>query len=831
MCALLSSIMPKNLVIVESPAKAKTIEKFLGSDFRVVSSYGHISDLPDKELGVDVDQNFTPKYTVSSDKKKVVSELRKLAKSSEIVWLASDEDREGEAIAWHLSNVLDLKKNKTKRIVFNEITQTAIQHAISHPRNIDQNLVDAQQARRVLDRLVGYEISPILWRKVQGGLSAGRVQSVTLRLVVEREQEILQFTPEQTYKVQAVFSNEKGQVFKADLPASFSSYQDAKSFLEQNVEAVFSVAKLEKKPASKSPSAPFTTSTLQQEASRKLGFSVGRTMQNAQRLYEAGLITYMRTDSVNLSDQALSQAAGVIEEKYGKNYVHTQSYKTKNKGAQEAHEAIRPTNLSLSEAQAENDQKRLYDLIWKRTIASQMSNAKLERTVVRIDADKHDKQFVARGEVLQFDGFLKVYLESVDDIEEEDQGLLPALREGAIVAAQRISATERFSRPPYRYSEASLVKKLEELGIGRPSTYAPTISTILNRKYVAKGKVEGIERNYIQLVLKNQAIDEQNLTEKTGSDKGKLVPTDVGILVNEFLVNNFETVVDYGFTANVERDFDRIAAGNVEWEGVMKEFYKDFHPVVEDVKKNATRETGQRILGTDPKTGRQLSVRLGKFGPMAQLGTVEDEEKPLFSSIPEHLSLTTIDFEQALDLFKLPSNLGDYEGLPVEVNNGRFGPYVKHDNKFISLPSGVSPLSVTLDKAISFILQKRKADAPIAQYDGLDVTKGKGRFGPFIKWNGLFINVNKQYDFDNLTQQDIENLIEDKKKKEAEKLVCHWEDEGIRIEKARWGRHNIIKGKTKVELSKDIDPKSLSLEEVKKRLNAKKTKKRKTSKK
>lgn len=831
MCALLSPIMPKNLVIVESPAKAKTIEKFLGSDFRVVSSYGHISDLPDKELGVDVDQNFAPKYLVSSDKKKVVSELRKLAKSSEIVWLASDEDREGEAIAWHLSNVLELEKNKTKRIVFNEITQTAIQHAISHPRKIDQNLVDAQQARRVLDRLVGYEISPILWRKVQGGLSAGRVQSVTLRLVVEREQEIQQFTPEKTYKVQAVFNNESGQVFKADLPTPFSSYQDAKGFLEQNIEAVFSVAKLEKKPASKSPSAPFTTSTLQQEASRKLGFSVGRTMQNAQRLYEAGLITYMRTDSVNLSDQALSQAAGVIEEKYGKNYVHTQSYKTKNKGAQEAHEAIRPTNLSLSEAQVENDQKRLYDLIWKRTIASQMSNAKLERTVVRIDADKHDKQFVARGEVLQFDGFLKVYLESVDDVEEEDQGLLPVLQEGTLVTAQRISSTERFSRPPYRYSEASLVKKLEELGIGRPSTYAPTISTILNRKYVAKGKVEGVERNYIQLVLKDQAIEEQNLIEKTGSDKGKLVPTDVGVLVNEFLVNNFESVVDYGFTANVERDFDRIAAGNVEWEGVMKEFYKDFHPVVEDVKKNATRETGQRILGTDPKTGRQLSVRLGKFGPMAQLGTVEDEEKPLFSGIPEHLSLTTIDFDQALDLFKLPANLGDYEGLPVEVNNGRFGPYVKHDNKFISLPSGVSPLSVTLEEAISFILQKRKADAPIAQYEGLDVVKGKGRFGPFIKWNGLFINVNKQYDFDNLTHQDIETLIEDKKKKEAEKLVCHWEDEGIRIEKARWGRHNIIKGKTKVELSKDIDPKSLTLEEVKKRLNAKKPKKRKTSKK
>ena len=554
-------------------------------------------------------------------------------------------------------------------------------------------------------------------------------------------------------------------------------------------------------------------------------------MQNAQRLYEAGLITYMRTDSVNLSDQALSQAARVIEDNYGKQYVHTQHYKTKNKGAQEAHEAIRPTNLGLSDAQVERDQKRLYDLIWKRTIASQMSNAQLERTVVRIDADSHDKQFVARGEVLQFDGFLKVYLEGVDDNEEEEQGLLPALNTGEAVTSQTITATERFSRPPYRYSEASLVKKLEELGIGRPSTYAPTISTILNRKYVAKGKVEGVSRSYLHLTLKNQHIDEQTLSEKTGSDKGKLVPTDVGVLVNEFLVNNFQSVVDYGFTANVERDFDKIAAGNAEWEGVMKEFYNGFHPVVEDVKKNATRETGQRILGTDPKTGRQLSVRLGKFGPMAQLGTVEDEEKPLFSSIPDHLSLTTIDFDQALDLFKLPMNLGDYEGKTVEVNNGRFGPYVKHDGKFISLPVGTNPLTVSLEDAISHILNKRKADAPIAEYEGMEVTKGKGRFGPFIKWNGWFINVNKQYDFDNLSQQDIENLIEGKKKKEAEKLVCEWEEEGIRIEKARWGRHNIIKGKTKLELTKDIDPKKLSLEEVKKLLDAKKPKKRKTSKK
>ena len=823
--------MPKNLVIVESPAKAKTIEKFLGTDFKVVSSYGHISDLPDKELGVDVEKNFTPKYRVSSDKKKVVSELKKLAKTSDTVWLASDEDREGEAIAWHLSNVLELEDAKTKRIVFNEITQSAIQHAINNPRNIDQNLVDAQQARRVLDRLVGYELSPLLWRKVQGGLSAGRVQSVTLRLVVEREQEIQQFQAQRSFKIQAVFANNAGQLFKADLPTAFTSYELALAFLKDNLGANYTVGQLEKKPASKSPSAPFTTSTLQQEASRKLGFSVGRTMQNAQRLYEAGLITYMRTDSVNLSDQALSQAARVIEDNYGKQYVHTQHYKTKNKGAQEAHEAIRPTNLGLSDVQVERDQKRLYDLIWKRTIASQMSNAQLERTVVRIDADSHDKQFVARGEVLQFDGFLKVYLEGVDDNEDEEQGLLPALNTGEAVTSQTITATERFSRPPYRYSEASLVKKLEELGIGRPSTYAPTISTILNRKYVAKGKVEGVSRSYLQLTLKNQHIDEQTLSEKTGSDKGKLVPTDVGVLVNEFLVNNFQSVVDYGFTANVERDFDKIAAGNAEWEGVMKEFYNGFHPVVEDVKKNATRETGQRILGTDPKTGRQLSVRLGKFGPMAQLGTVEDEEKPLFSSIPDHLSLTTIDFDQALDLFKLPMNLGDYEGKTVEVNNGRFGPYVKHDDKFISLPGGTNPLTVSLEDAISHILNKRKADAPIADYEGMEVTKGKGRFGPFIKWNGWFINVNKQYDFDNLSQQDIENLIEDKKKKEAEKLVCEWEEEGIRIEKARWGRHNIIKGKTKLELVKDIDPKKLSLEEVKKLLDAKKPKKRKTSKK
>ena len=819
--------MAKNLVIVESPAKAKTIEKYLGADFKVVSSHGHISDLPDKELGVDVEKNFMPKYTVSSDKKKLVSELKTLAKKSNTVWLASDEDREGEAIAWHLSNVLELQKENTKRIVFNEITKTAIQHAIKHPRQIDQNLVDAQQARRVLDRLVGYELSPILWRKVQGGLSAGRVQSVTLRLVVEREREIENFVPKETFKVQANFTTAEGSAFSTELSKTFSSEQEALDFLNLNIEAQFHIDSIEKKPATKAPAAPFTTSTLQQEASRKLGFSVSRTMQNAQRLYEAGLITYMRTDSVNLSKQALGQAASVIESNYGKQYVRTHQYVTKKKGAQEAHEAIRPTDLTRMEANVEYDQKRLYDLIWKRTLASQMSLAKLERTVAKIVTDKHSHAFVARGEVVVFDGFLKLYLEGVDDPSDEDQSLLPAMKKGEVAHAKQIIATQRFSRPPYRYSEASLVKKLEELGIGRPSTYAPTISTVLNRKYVAKGTHEGDQRTYKQLLLKDNKLTTENKSEKTGSQKGKLVPTDIGFLVNDFLINNFKDIVDYGFTASIEQDFDRVATGNSEWESIMKQFYSNFHPVVEDVKKNATRETGQRILGTDPKTGRQLSVRLGKFGPMAQIGTVDDEEKPLFASIPDTLSLGKITFEEALDLFKLPATIGEYEGLPVQANNGRYGPYVLHNKVFVSLPKGTDPLTVTLEQAIECIEQKRKDDAPIATYEGQGVTKGKGRFGPFIKWNGWFINVSKQYDFDDLSAKDIEELIEAKKKKEAERVVQVWEEEGIRIEKARWGRHNLIKGKTKVELNKTIDAANMTLDEAKAMLSKKKPAKKK----
>jgi DNA topoisomerase-1 len=823
--------MSKNLVIVESPAKAKTIENYLGADFKVVSSYGHIADLPAKELGVNVEGDFTPKYIVSSDKKAVVKELTSLSKKAETVWLASDEDREGEAIAWHLAETLKLDKAKTKRIVFHEITKSAILKAIENPRGIDYNLVNAQQARRVLDRLVGYEISPILWRKVKGGLSAGRVQSVSVRLLVEREREIRSFVPKASFKITAIFSSSEGKQFSTTLGNTFDTEALAYSFLDKNKDAIFQISSLEKKPAKKSPAAPFTTSTLQQEASRKLGFSVSRTMQNAQRLYEAGHITYMRTDSVNLSKEAQASAQKVIQKNYGDQYAQSRVYKSKNKGAQEAHEAIRPTNFEVSTASNDYDQNRLYELIWKRAIASQMSDAQLERTVVKVGSNTHSEVFTARGEIIKFDGFLKVYLEGQDDSEEEQSGILPPLQNGETVTYKHMAATQRFSRPPYRYSEASLVKKLEELGIGRPSTYAPTISTIINRKYVEKGVIEGVEREYQQLTLKSDVIETKTLSEKVGSDKGKLVPTDVGMLVTDFLVTNFDSILDYNFTAKVERDFDNIADGSDEWKSMMKNFYTTFHPIVEDVAQNAEREIGERVLGTDPKSGRQLSVRLGRFGAMAQIGTVDDEEKPLFASLTPEQQLSTITFEEAMDLFKLPANLGEFEEKPVMVNNGRYGPYVKHGDAFVSLPKGKNPLSTTLEEAIELIKEKQKADAPIAHYEDKPVTKGKGRFGPFIKWDGMFINVNKKYDFDHLSQEDIETLIEDKKRKEAEKVIHNWESEGIRVEKARWGRSNIIKGKLKIELSKDIDATKLTLEKVQALIEKKKPKpkKRKTS--
>ena len=807
--------MAKNLVIVESPAKAKTIEKFLGKEFKVESSFGHIADLPTKELGVDVDGDFSPKYTVNKDKKSVVKKLKDLANKAETVWLASDEDREGEAIAWHLAEELKLDKDKTKRIVFSEITKKAILRAIENPRDIDYNLVNAQQARRVLDRLVGYEISPVLWRKVKGGLSAGRVQSVSVRLIVEREREIQAFNTEDYFRVDAEFANADGKTLKAKLPKNLDTKKEAEDFLQANSDATFTVEALTTKPAKKNPAPPFTTSTLQQEAARKLYFSVSKTMNMAQRLYEAGLITYMRTDSVNLSQDAKQGAANEIVSAYGEKYHKERNYKGKSKGAQEAHEAIRPTDFSRHSVNMERDQARLYELIWKRAIASQMSEAKLERTNVQIASSNHPSNFTANGEVIKFDGFLKVYLEGTDDEDQEESGILPPLKEGETLNNLWITATERFTRAPYRYTEASLVKKLEELGIGRPSTYAPTITTIQNRKYIEKGNVEGTEREYDLLTLKKGQIKAKKLTEKVGSDKGKLVPTDVGMVVNDFLVNHFENILDYNFTAKVEENFDEIAEGNEEWTKMMKDFYKDFHPHVKDVAENAEREVGERVLGTDPKTGKPVSVRLGKYGAMVQIGSVEDEEKPQFAGLLPDQQLESITFEEAMDLFKLPKDLGEFEGEPVQVNNGRFGPYVKFGKIYVSLPKGRDPLEVEYDEAVKYIKEKQKADAPIYHYEDKPVQKGVGRFGPYIKWNSMFINVNKKYDFDNLSDEDIVQLIEDKKQKEKDKVIHDFKEDGIRVEKARWGRSNIIKGKVKIELPKTVDAQKLTLEEVK----------------
>ncbi|MGB2502625.1 MAG: type I DNA topoisomerase [Flavobacteriaceae bacterium] len=820
--------MAKNLVIVESPAKAKTIEKFLGKDFKVASSFGHIADLPSKELGVNVEGDFSPKYIVSSDKKKVVTELKSLAKKADMVWLASDEDREGEAIAWHLAQTLKLKEENTKRIVFHEITKNAILRAIDNPREIDYNLVNAQQARRVLDRLVGYELSPVLWRKVKGGLSAGRVQSVSVRLIVEREREIKAFIAQSMYKTQAEFLSKSGKTIKAQLGSNFENPDEVQDFLLENVGAKFSIASKETKPAKKSPTTPFTTSTLQQEASRKLYFSVSKTMTMAQRLYEAGLITYMRTDSVNLSKEAQSAVLSIIENNYGSEYAQARNFTTKSKGAQEAHEAIRPTDVTRTKIEGDYDQMRLYELIWKRTVASQMSDAKLERTQLKIKASTHQEIFKARGEVIKFEGFLKVYLEGVDEEEEEAEGILPSVNQGDSVDLKSLGSTQRFSRPPYRYSEAALVKKLEELGIGRPSTYAPTISTVQNRGYVAKGVVEGKERNYHQLTLKKDEVNVKLLTEMVGSDKGKLVPTDIGIIVNDFLVTNFKNILDYSFTAQVEKDFDEIAEGNEDWTKMIKGFYGNFHETVNFVQQNAERESGERSLGTDPMSGRELKVRLGKFGPIAQIGNSDDEEKPVFASLTNEQQLDTITFEEALELFQLPKSLGNYEGQALTVNNGRFGPYIKFGDMFVSLPKGSNPMEIDQETAIELVEEKKKADAPIYTYKDLPVTKGKGRFGPFIKWSGMFINVNKKYDFDALSNSDIETLIEDKIQKEIDKVIHDWKDEGIRIEKARWGRSNIIQGKIKIELSKDIDPTKITLEEAKKRIEAKKPSKKKS---
>ena len=808
--------MADNLVIVESPAKAKTIEKYLGNEFKVASSFGHISDLPSKNIGIDIENDFKPNYEVSSDKKTVVKNLKDLVKKSKTVWLASDEDREGEAIAWHLFRTLKLNADNTKRIVFNEITKSAITNAVNNPRSINYNLVDAQQARRVLDRIVGYELSPVLWRKVKGGLSAGRVQSVAVRLLVEKEREIRDYNSTSSFKVEARFKNSDGKEFTARLSNEFSSKEDAVAFLNNLNGAIFSVSEIIKKPLKKSAPAPFTTSTLQQEASRKLSFPVSKTMSVAQRLYESGHITYMRTDSVNLSTLAIDEAKKQIINTFGDSYSSPKKYSTKSKSAQQAHEAVRPTNFSMSvDTIKDYDQKRLYSLILNRTLASQMKPAELEKTNIKISSSKGAEIFFASGEVIKFDGYLKLYQVSKDNDNDENDGILPGFNENEVLELCEIYAQQKFSRPPYRYSEASLVKKLEELGIGRPSTYAPTISTIQNRGYVEKGSTEAKSRPVIKINLVNGAISEETLSEKFGSDKGKLIPTDIGMIVTDFLTNHFEYIMDYNFTARVEQDFDSIAEGKKDWTEMMKKFYGNFHPVVEDVQQNASRESGKRVLGTHPENNKEISVRLGKFGPMVQIGTVDDDEKPKFASLPQDLQIESVTLDEALSLFKLPRTLGEFQGEDLVANNGRYGPYIKFGKKFISIPVGKSPTSITLEEAILLIEDKIKADAPIHVYEGKDVQKGKGRFGPYIKWNNMFINVNKKYDWDNLTINEIEEIIEDKKQKEIEKVVHNWEEEGIKVEKGRWGKFYLIKSKKKILLDKNLDVQAMSVGQAK----------------
>ena len=766
--------MAKNLVIVESPAKAKTIEKFLGKDFEVLSSYGHIRDLKKKDFSVDIEHNYKPIYEIPADKKKLVETLKQEADKADMVWLASDEDREGEAIAWHLFEVLKLKPEKTKRIVFHEITKDAILHAIENPRDIDLNRVDAQQARRVLDRIVGFELSPVL-KKVKPALSAGRVQSVAVRLIVEREREISAFKPEAAYRVIGEFLLPGGELLKAELSQRLKTEDEAKALLEACKTARFSIGDVTVKPAKKSPAAPFTTSTLQQEAARKLGFSVAQTMMVAQRLYEAGHITYMRTDSVNLSSLAINTTKDEIVKTLGERYLHIRNYHTHTKGAQEAHEAIRPTYISHHEINASSQEKRLYELIWKRTIASQMSDAELEKTTATIAVSGRKEHFVAVGEVLKFDGFLKVYMESTDD-EGDTEGndkMLPALAKGDVLALSSVTATERFSQAPARYTEASLVRKLEELGIGRPSTYAPTISTIQQREYVEKGDRKGTERKYRMLTLHDGKIESGEKTELTGADKGKLLPTDIGVVVNDFLMEYFPDILNYNFTANVEQQFDDIAEGKTVWNDEIDHFYKLFHPVVESaLALRLEHKVGERVLGTDPKSGRPVSVKIGRFGPLVQIGTPEDAEKPLFASLLKGQSMSTITLEEALKLFDLPRTLGDFEGKTVVVGIGRFGPYIRHDGKYVSLPKEFTPQGVSLEDAIMLIQQKREQESQrlIKKFDEDDELELlNGRFGPYIAYKKKNYKLPKGSEPALLTFADCMKIVEDADKAPAKK--------------------------------------------------------------
>lgn len=765
--------MPKNLVIVESPAKAKTIEKFLGKDFTVASSYGHIRDLVQKDMGIDIENDFQPKYAVSADKKEVVKKLKKLSKEADTVWLASDEDREGEAIAWHLAETLHLNPATTNRIVFSEITKKAIDRAIENPRRINQNLVDAQQARRILDRLVGFELSPILWKKVKAGLSAGRVQSVAVRLIVEREEEIKSFKPKDYFRVSAEFSNPAGKSFKANLNQRFNTQEEAETFLEQCKEHAFAIQSVETKPAKKSPAAPFTTSTLQQEASRKLSFPVGMTMSVAQKLYEAGHISYMRTDSLNLSDEAIAGAKAEISEHFGSEYSKVRKFSTKSKGAQEAHEAIRPTNMKKHQAGSNDQQRRLYDLIWKRSIASQMSDAQLERTTLKINSPQAALNFVAKGEVIKFEGFLKVYLEGTDEEEsEETSDMLPASKEGDALQAEVISATQRFTKHPARYTEASLVKKLEELGIGRPSTYAPTISTIQKRQYIEKSDLSGEKRTFLDYTLRQGVLKKEEASEITGADKNKLIPTDIGTVVNGFLTEHFKEIMDYNFTASVEKQFDEIAEGQEVWNKMIEEFYQDFHPHLKNVEETSERATGERILGKHPKSDKPVIARIGRYGPMIQIGEVEDEEKPKFASLRKGQHIDTISLEDALELFKLPRDLGEYEGEMLQANIGRFGPYVRYKSTFASLKEeeGDDPMTIELPRAIELIEAKLEADKNkyinVFDEEKPVIQVLNGRYGPYIKSGRRNYKIPKEIeDPKALTRQDCLAIMEEAGKK------------------------------------------------------------------
>lgn len=818
---LISSVMAKNLLIVESPAKAKTIEKFLGKEFQVKSSYGHIRDLEKSGMGIDIDQNFEPRYIVSDGKEKVVKELKTLAEKSKEVWLATDEDREGEAISWHLCEVLGLDPRQTKRIVFHEITKPAIQEAVSNPRMVDMNLVDAQQARRILDRVVGFELSPVLWRKisVRNNLSAGRVQSVAVRIIAEREREINAFIPENSFKIEAVFTAkdiaDKDVSFKAE-GQKYKSIEDAESFLKSCIKAAYTVADIQVKPGKRSPAPPFTTSTLQQEASRKLGYSVSKTMLVAQQLYENGYITYMRTDSVNISNTALGDITNMVKNTYGEKYYQLRRYKTKSVNAQEAHEAIRPTYMSNTTVD-NTDWKRLYELIWKRTMACQMADAQLERTIAKIEISTNKETLTATGEVVKFEGFLKVYREDRDeeDLSEDEvqDGMLPPLQVRQLLPLQQMTATERFTRPLPRYTEASLVKKLEELGIGRPSTYAPTISTIQKRGYVEKRDKEGVLREYRIIALKNNIVKHLKDKETVGAEKGKLFPTDLGLVVTDFLKQYFSDIMDYGFTAKIEEEFDEVAQGKMKWNEMIKDFYNPFKIDVEKTIEHAERIKGERALGVDSNSGKPVFARMGRFGPMIQIGGADEEDTPRFASLQKGQSIETITLEEAMDLFKLPITLGDYESKEVSVNTGRFGPYVKWGDNFISIPKNEDPFLVDMERAIDLITEKQKVDAPIGEFEKLPVTKGKGRFGPFIKWNNLYINVPRRYNFESLSQSDINELIHTKIEKEANRYIQQWTDEKISIENGRWGPY-IRFGKKMVKLGRKENGEKYSKEDL-----------------